>query len=255
MQYKNLIFFAFVSVFALGSCQKDYSIDSGSGSGNNNGGNALARPKTYTEELTEPNGHESITFNLNYDGSNRLVSLVAAADPSTKMVYTYNSSGLAKLDIYNTGSLSLHEEFYLNRSNRPDSTFQYNDTGDSTTEKYLYNGNKQLVLVKNYQYSKLTGGELDFATSYQYDAAGNLVKETDGITTTTYEYTTQTNPLINLSPFTLDILRLVKTTTIDDGMDKIIFNHTYTFDSSNRLTSEKMTSTDNSIIVVRSYTY
>ena len=237
----------------MSACSKEKSLDTGTGTGS--GTSASARPKTYSEDVTDDNGHFAVTFNITYDAGNRVTGLVSQADPGTKLVYTYSSGTLFKIDIFNAGALSIHEEYYLNSNGNPDSAFQYNDTGDSTTEKYIYNSAKQLTILKNYIYSKVTGPELDFATLYQYDSNGRMIKETDGFTTTTYDYTAILNPLINLSPFTYTDAKLIKTTTISDGGVTTVLNHTYTFDTSNRLTSEKIAASDNSIIVIKSYTY
>ena len=109
--------------------------------------------------------------------------------------------------------------------------------------------------MKNYTYTKAAGSVFDFATAYQYDSNGNVSKETDGFTVTTFDYTSIANPLINLSPFTFTYPKLVKTTTISSGGVTTVLNHTYTFDSSNRLTSEKIADNGNTIVVIKSYTY
>ena len=58
--------------------------------------------------------------------------------PGVKQVYKYNVDGSFSLDLYDDGTnLSIHENFFLNSSKLVDSTFQYDDTQDTTTEKYF----------------------------------------------------------------------------------------------------------------------
>ena len=47
-------------------------------------------------------------------------------------------------NIYNGIVLSIHTINYLNDSQLVDSVFQYNNTHDSTTNKYIYNAAGQL---------------------------------------------------------------------------------------------------------------
>ena len=255
MKLNNLIVISSLFILVFASCKKETSLDTGANGGGGTGNTTASRPKTYTEDVTDANGHLAVTFNLTYDASKRVTGLVSQTDPGTKFVYSYSSSSLFKMDIFDAGTLSIHEEFYLNSNGQPDSTFQYNDTGDSTTEKYIYNPAKQLTLLKNYIYTKAAGSVFDFATAYQYDSNGNVSKETDGFTVTTFDYTSIANPLINLSPFTFTYPKLVKTTTISSGGVTTVLNHTYTFDSTNRLTSEKIADNGNTIVVIKSYTY
>ena len=74
-----------------------------------------------------------------------------------------------------------------------DSTFQYNNTNDTTTEKYTYNGNL-LTRQATYNYTSL-GSSISGADDYTYDTNGNMIKDvnSDGLgnnnTIATFTYT------------------------------------------------------------------
>lgn len=137
-----------------------------------------------------------------------------------------------------------------------DSTFQYNDTGDSTTEKYVYNAAKQVTAIKSYDYKQSTGGMLQSTTLFEHDSEGNVRKETNAASAVTYTfYPDLLNTLPGINPADGKNSRLTKTTVDDTGGVTITLNHTYTFDASNRITSEKAVDTTNGIIVIKSYTY
>ncbi|MGN6530796.1 MAG: hypothetical protein ACTHK0_03455, partial [Ginsengibacter sp.] len=136
-----------------------------------------------------------------------------------------------------------------------DSTFQYNDTQDTMTEKYTYNANRQLILLKQYDYGKLTGAELFSQEKYEYDNNGNMVKMTDNYSVTTYEYYPDLlNNLTLGTPYFQMAKNLVKTTKVNEGGDVETLNHVYTFDDNKRITSETVTASSGAV-VVKSYTY
>lgn len=192
---------------------------------------------------------------MTYDNNNRLLSIVSTPAPSgLKFVYQYSTSSFT-LDLYNSNTLSIHEIAWLNAIPFVDSTFQYNNTNDTTTEKYIYNASKQLVKKNEYSYSKATGGTLDNTTNYTYDNNGNVITETDDSGTTTYDYYSNL-----LTPFSLNMSyspvtkNLPKTLTLKSGGITVSATHTYTFDSNNRLTTDKAVGS-NGDIITKSYTY
>src|SRR5947208_6941337 len=130
------------------SCQKQTDTPSSSQS---------FKIKTYTEDVTSASYHSVITYNLTYDSQNRLISVESTTSPGDKFVYSYPQQNLFQMDLYNSNLLSIHEDFYLNSFSYVDSTFQYNDTNDSTTEKYVYNSAKQLIERREYFYQSTTG--------------------------------------------------------------------------------------------------
>ena len=239
------ILLAIITTILFTACQKEKSNDP------NNP--AASKVKTYTEDVTEGGTHSVITFDVAYDASNRPVSIISESSPGDKFLLQYGS-GSFTLDLYNSSVLSIHEVSFLNSNSFLDSTFQYNDTNDSSTEKYIYNSAKQLITRNEYDYSKANGAQLFNTTHYTYDSNGNLLSETDDFSVTTYEYTTFVNNLIFVPTFLPVPKNLVKTTTINSGGSTSVLNHTYAFDASNRLTMEKVTD-DSGNIFIKSYTY
>jgi len=228
------------------SCKKD--------SGNNSG-SSFYRPKTYTETITSSVlGNSSTTYNLTYDANNRIVSLAPASSSGNKFIYQY-SNNTYTMDLYNSNVLSIHEVYFINNLSLVDSTFQYNDTNDSTTEKYFYNSSKQLVKLNEYSYSKVSGGQLTNTHNYSYDNAGNVILDVDNSSTRSYTYYSNLKNTLSLGQsYFPQTLNLAKTTTYSSGGTTITNNQTYTFDSSNRLSTEKdVLSTGD--IAMKTYTY
>ncbi len=246
MRIINLAFIIFTAV-AFNSCQKEINnTDPVVPTGN--------RIKTYTEDVTSGGAHNVVTFNLAYDANDRIISLTSAASPGDRFVYQYSNGGLT-MDIYNSNQLNIHEVFFLNSNSLVDSTFQYNDTNDSLTEKYLYNSSKQLATLKSYNYSQVTGSVLDNVENYTYDSNGNAIKVTDNYSVTTYDYYTNLpGNFAGIVPYFPAGKNLVKTTTVTDAGGTTTLNHTYTFDTANRITTEKIVAGSGEI-VIKTYTY
>ncbi|HEU5363973.1 MAG TPA: hypothetical protein VFU62_00490 [Hanamia sp.] len=243
---KNIsLLFAPVLILGFYSCQKN--INPGDPS-------ISSKVKTYTEDVTSLNGHQVITFNLIYDDQNRLTSMTAVSSPEDYFKYHY-STGSFSMDMHTSDGSSIHEDFFLNNNQLVDSTIQYNDTEDTTTEKYTYNANKQLISLKTYDYTSATGAEVDNIENYQYDNNGNIIKMTDDYSVTTYEYYPDLlNNLTIGTPYSQITKNLVKTTVANNGGDVVTVNHTYTFDNNKRITSETDTA-DNGDLLVKTYTY
>jgi hypothetical protein len=200
-------------------------------------------------------GNSVTTFDLTWDNNNRLISMVSTpAPPVLKIVYQYSTSSFT-LDLFNSNTLSIHEIVWLNAIPFIDSTFQYNNTHDTTTEKYIYNSNKQLVQKNEYSFSTVSGSTLNNTTNDTYDNNGNVITETDDFGTTTFDY----YPSL-LNPFSIDMpylpatKNLQKTVSNNSGGTIISATHTYTFDSNNRLTTDKAVGS-NGDIIIKSYTY
>ena len=245
---KNLTLYpvALLGILCFVSCKKDNSPNASS-----------TRPRTYTESLTSSTlGNSSTTFNLTWDSENRLVGIVSTpAPPELKFVYKYSTSSFT-LDLYEFNTLGIHEMVWLNAIPYIDSTFQYNNTNDTSTEKYIYNASKQLVQINRYNYSTSFGSSLDNTTHYTYDNNGNIASETDDNNgTTTYDYYTDL-----LTPFSLDLAyipfskNLPKTVTNNAGGTIISATHTYTFDSNKRLVTDKAVTSDGDILT-KTYGY
>jgi hypothetical protein len=129
--------------------------------------------RLYIEDLQlAGSGSEEIdSFNVTYDNQNRITSL---ASPDLRFLYTYSSQSFT-LDLYENNALSIHEIAYINSASYVDSTFQYNDTNDTTTEGYAYNGAK-LIRLTSYVYSS-SGTMVETRDDYTYDNSGNMVKD------------------------------------------------------------------------------
>ncbi len=234
---------------AFASCQKEFSIEDPGGTTPT----ASNKIKTYTEDITSGGTHSVTTFDLTYDNSNRLLSMTSETNPGDKIVFNYGNGSYTS-DIYNSNALSIHEVFFLNSNSFVDSTFQYNDTNDTTTEKYIYNGAKQLVTLKEYDYSLLTGSVLTNTTNYKYDGNGNQISATDDYSVTLYDYTALANSIVIGAPYFPVNKYLVKTTTYSFGVSSIILSHTYTFDGNNRLSTETITD-GTTYTFIKTYTY
>jgi hypothetical protein len=251
MKWKALIASAiFLVLYSFSSCKKDSS---------NNAPNNPNKLKLYIEDATNTSLDEIDTFNVTYDGDNRITSL---SSPIVKFVYTYNSNNTFSVDLYDYGQLNVHEIDYINSASLVDSSFQYNDTNDSTTEGYLYSG-KTLIRKTTYDYSKVTGSEIDMQEDYTYDNNGNMITDiqSDGFgnvnTTTTFTYT---DKILNYStsPIYLPIqskdLPATQTQTDGSGNHISMVTYSYVFDSSGRVTKET-DAIDNGESIVKSYVY
>lgn len=210
-------------------------------SGGSNSTSNSNKLKTYIE--TDQNGSYHITdsFAVTYDNNNRIISV---ASPNLKFVYTYSDKSFT-LDLYENSQLSIHEIAWLNGIPYVDSTFQFDNTSDTTTESYVYSGN-ELTRKITYSYSS-QGTTIDTRDDYTYDNNGNGIKDvqTDGqgniITTSTYTYTNK--PLnVTTSPiyFAPGSKYLPATLQQSDynGNQIAAITYSYLFDSSGRLTKE-----------------
>jgi hypothetical protein len=180
------------------------------------------------------------SFSITYDNNNRIVGL---ASPNLKTVYTYNANTSFTMDLYVNNQLNIHEIGWVNGNLLVDSTFQYNNANDSSTEKYTYSG-KLLTRKSTYLYSAVTGSQLDTQDDYSYDNNGNAVKDiqSDGngnvyiISTLTY-----TNQLLNYSisaPYFVPLSKNLPATEVQtDGSGNAIgsVNITYVYDNSGRV--------------------
>ncbi len=249
MKNSYLFLASAVLILSFSSCKKDNSTGSSTGPSN-------ALPKTYSENVTSPgSATQSATFNLSYDGNNRLVGIVPVTLPGVKTLYKYNVDGSFSLDLYDDGTtLSIHENFFLNSDKLVDSTFQYDDSQDTTTEKYFYNSSKQLIAYKEYNYSKQDGSTITNVATYEYDANGNETKATDYNGVTTYTYTTYPYSVYGAPDYFAHDKNLVSTTSYNSGGSIENVTDTYTFDSSNRLITDTAVSSLG-ITVVKTYTY
>jgi YD repeat-containing protein len=236
----------------LSACQKDKQEP-----GTNT---TLSKVKTYTESITTPgSGTIAATYNLTYDANNRITSVTQADVPGNKFVFSYTSDTKYSMDLFEAGEISVHEDIFLNSNALPDSTFQYDNDEDTTTEKYIYNSKNQLLTLKEYEYSTIYGSDIDNITTYTYDADGNVATTTDtNNQTETFEYYPDlvyamplTNPLLNSTK----AMHLVKTHQITSNgylVGSIV--NTYTFDSNKRISTITQT-LDDGTVATQTFTY
>lgn len=248
MKWKKLLVPALL-LATLSSCKKDNSTST-TGSAN--------KLKLYIEDATNTSYNEIDSFNLTYDGQNRITSLYSS---KLKTVYAYPSSNTFTLDLYTYGVLDIHEIAFINSSSLVDSTFQYDNTNDTTTEGYVYSG-KLLMRKSTYDYSASSGAQINTQDDYTYDNNGNPIKDiqSDGYgnvyTISTFTYT---DKLLNYSigpTYIPQSKNLPATQAQTDGLGNPIANLTYTyvFDSSNRVVKET-DALDNGESVVKTYVY
>ena len=252
MKRNSLLLLSFCTIIMLSSCQKDKQEP-----GTNT---TLSKVKTYTESTTTSGGENiAATYNLNYDANNRITSVTQANVPGNKFVFSYPSDTKYSMDLFVAGERSIHEDIFLNSNALPDSTFQYDNDEDTTTEKYVYNSKNQLITIKEYNYSTIYGSDIEKVTTYTYDADGNVATITDTDSQTeTLEYYPDlvyamlfTNPLLNSTK----AMHLVKTHKVtSNGYLVGSTVNTYTFDSNKRISTITQT-LDDGTVGTQTFTY
>lgn len=237
-----------IAACLLAACKKNTS---------NGPTGATNKLKLYVEDARATPYNSIDTFNITYDISDRMTSMRSS---KLNFVYTYSGNTGFGLDLFEQGVLSIHENGFI-KGSFVDSTFQYNNTHDTTTQKFVYNGS-QLTSQITYDYSH-SGSTVSQRETYTYDGNGDLSKtvETDGgghvNTITTYTYTDK--PLqFSVSPsyYPLQSKHLPATQKQTDGLGNTIANVTYTyvFDDKGRVIKET-NALSSGVFVVKSYIY
>lgn len=230
-----------IIALALASCKKDDSVQSPPPGD---------RIKTYTESINSSIlGVTSVTYNLTYDQDGRLSSMTNTENAGDRFAFSYVENGF-DMDIYSNNSLVIHQDAFVN-GNRMDSTFQYNDEGDTTTEKYVYNPSNLLVKLSRYVYSDGIS-ELDEIVNYSYDANSNLISEIGNFTHIEYEYNGSLPGIINLFPIFYSSSQKLPSRVIDQA--GYTADHTYTVDSKNRVVTDVAVLTTGDTLT-KTYTY
>jgi len=245
---------AIILVISFSSCQKEISGEILPGTTPDT--TISYRAKTYTEDITSSAlGNSVTTYDLSYDAQNRVTSLVSEKNAGDKFVYTYPSANVVTMEIFGNGSLTIHENFFLNSYSLVDSSLQYDENFDTSTEKYIYNSSKQLIAYNEYTYSTATGATLDNVSTYTYDSDGNVLTQKEYNVERSYEYYADLKASVIVGPAIFyQAKNLVKKTTYTSGGETTTADHTYTFDSKNLLISEKAVLSTGDI-VIRKYTY
>ena len=229
MKITTLIIAGF-GILAIASCRKDNSNSNNSSSG---------QPKVYIEETRSSPiyGNLKAVYNLTYDGNGRILSLESTS-PSLKFAYQYNSNNTFTMDLYTNNTLDIHELLFIGPSSFVDSTFQYNNTNDTSTEKYFYNSAKQIQEKREYEYSSVYGSTLTNSEFYTYDNNGNAISLTDNNGTTTLTYTNFPNKKTLGSVYFPTSKYLPDTQTYTSGSTTISATHRYSFDNNQRLVAD-----------------
>jgi hypothetical protein len=239
-----------VLVVVFSSCRKEVDIDI-----IQTKTSAPLKVKTYTEEITNKGVQAVTTFRLDYDFNGRLIKLVSLSNTGDKFVYKYNTNAYST-ELYYSDELVMQQISFINSLMLIDSTVKYYNNDQALTEKYVYNSGGKLILLNQYDYKKTTGSSLYNYHQYSYDKYGNVNRDADISSVTTYDYYPDLNcNFVIGAPYIQKPEKLVKTTTYSIGGVTEIFNHTYTFDSLERLSTEKITKTGSSDLLIRKYTY
>lgn len=239
-------------ILFLAACKKNDVNDNGTSQ----------RIKTYIEDASATPYRKIDTFNLSYDGQGRIISMTAQSSGGS-FTYQYNPGSIV-MDIKNGSYLIIRQYTYLNSSQLVDSSFQFNDTDDSTAEKYLYDATGKITLRREHYGA---GMQLSRTTYYNYDAAGNLVREIDTdaagdtVSQKRYDHNAAANTSYlasSLQPYMPPLhqnLVIRETNLSPDGTIEYSFtDHAYSFDDQNRVVTETVTDSYGNV-VVKKYTY
>lgn len=233
-----------VTIF-LSSCGKEKNPE------NNN-----HKVKNYTEEVSSPYGDFSITYNLSYDGSNRITAITPTTVPDSRLSFTYHSKDHYLMDLYSEGVVEIQQDFFL-RNSILDSTVQYTAAKDTMSEKYYYDAGN--LLVRKIEFEHYYGPKITNSIQYTYDALGNMIKsiDTDRNEETLEYYLDLSYATPVIAPFFQSSKKtnLIKNHTVKSN-GRVVKSSvtTYTFDNSDRIVTVKETTGDGSIMT-RSFTY
>lgn len=228
------------------SCKKDSA------------GNASRKVKTYTEDVTAVGiGHVVETFNINYDDQDRITSLVSTTKPGHRLEYTYIKDGKFTFEKIEDNKVTLHSTYFINNNlSLIDSFYQYNNSDDTVSMKFLYDGENRIVMQKEYIHDYTIPNPVWVNTiKYQYDLNGTLTKLTDFYSETTYRYDEEHENTVQLEPFYFPVQKKLPSHTYSTRFSRLnTIEHTYEFDGDKRLISEKAVSSDGRV-TVKTYTY
>jgi YD repeat-containing protein len=243
--------FSLVALMVLNtSCTKDKAA----------GVSGRQKLKSYTEDITAQGiGHVVETFNVNYDGQERITSIVSTTKPGHRLEYKYISNDKFTFEQIEDNKLMLHCDYFINAEvGKVDSLYQYNIKKDTTAFKYFYDKENRILKQKEYLMSYLLPPVWYNTIDYVYDTKGTLTKKVESFAETSYRYDEEFKSTILLEPgyipsqeklpsHTYSVRFSITTTT----------EHFYTYDGQGRLASEKAVASDGNrqTITIRTYTY
>lgn len=216
--------------------------------------------KSYTEDITAQGiGHVVETFNVNYDGQDRITSIVSTTKPGHRLEYKYINNDKFTFEQIEDNKLMLHCDYFINAEvGKVDSLYQYNIKKDTTAFKYFYDKENRILKQKEYLISYLLPPVWYNTIDYVYDAKGILTKKVESFAEASYRYDAEFKNTTLLEPgyipsqeklpsHTYSVRFSITTTT----------EHFYTYDAQGRLATEKAVESDGSrqTIKIRTYTY
>lgn len=204
--------------------------------------------RAYVEESTIPGFTSKDSFLLTYDSNDRLLTAISAIS-ALGFTFNYNFTNGYSMELLTGGGGFIRDRVLLNSNLLVDTSLQYNDTQDTTTFKWIYNANKQLIEERTYYYTYSTGAVLSNRLIHIYDTQGNVIQITEyngsGTKTSTETYTYTALNGNSFSPpiskyYPIMNTKLAATKTVVDAFTNIpiSINFTYKFDNQNRLIEE-----------------
>jgi hypothetical protein len=187
---KLLILAGTFAALTFTACKKDDDTQSGSGNSNGNG----STPSKLLKKLTKKIGDISTIYNLSYDASKRLTSIIST-DNKESIVFTYDASGnVTKLEqneedfhnIYtysytNNVPVSGHFKSWEKHSNAADELIE-----DDNLSYTVANGNVTRIHLD----MTLGGSQVDFDLTYT-DGNVSQIKTPNNLYTATFTYGTK----------------------------------------------------------------
>jgi hypothetical protein len=229
------------------SCNKD----------KDGGGNSLQKLKTFTEEITAVGiGRRVETFNVNYDDQGRVTSIVSTTKPGHRKVYEYLNSDKFIYEEIEENKVTKHFDYFINGEiGKIDSLFKYNNRNDTSSFKYFYNSDNKSLKTKEYLINYLLPPVWCNTFDYEYDIKGKLTKLKESFGETTYRYDAEYKNTVMIEPAYMPVQELLPSHTYSTRFGiTVTTEHTYTYDGQGRLTSERASSDDGTILI-KSYTY
>lgn len=233
------------------SCKKD----------KDGGSSGRQKLKSYTEEITAVGiGHVVETFNVSYDGQDRITSIVSTTKPGHRLEYNYINNNKFTYEQIEDNKVMLHCDYFINAEiGKVDSLYQFNIRKDTIAFKYLYNKENKILRQKEYLITYYLPPVWYNTIDYVYDTRGTLTRKTEtSPAEITYVYDAEYKNTTLLEPGYLPSQELLPTHTYSTRFNiTTTTEHTYTYDDKGRLTVAKAVTFDGSrqTVIVRTYTY